>query len=100
PAPACSTPFPYTTLFRSDDGAPRGPQLVVPALARPVHAPAARRARYAPRRRAGRADGRARRCRLSLITHERVDGVEVLSLLGLRSEEHTSERQSACNLVC
>src|SRR5688500_19340919 len=71
--PPSSTLFPYTTLFRSPPGAvPGGPGRRVPAAARD------------PRRRRDRAAaGRARRRRARP-----------------RSEEHTSELQSPCNLVC
>src|SRR5688500_19109460 len=62
-----STLFPYTTLFRSEDGRPRAPGRQVAAHA-------------APLRRTGDG-GQHRRQRL-------------------RSEEHTSELQSPCNLVC
>src|SRR5256885_8513938 len=78
--PPRSTLFPYTTLFRSVD------ELVV---REPVHA-------------GGRIDARdpqpAERALLDLAVAVRVDE-RVLDLL-LRSEEHTSELQSPCNLVC
>src|SRR5256885_8715964 len=71
--PPRSTLFPYTTLFRSPELALRPvPQAV-------LRAAVAGRAE----RRAAPPDGQAHRARL-----------------GLRSEEHTSELQSPCNLVC
>src|SRR5256885_9987426 len=78
--PPRSTLFPYTTLFRS------------PAGGRGLRRPAALAAAGA----AGR--GRCRGGRLQHILYrgrgER--GCEA----GVRSEEHTSELQSPCNLVC
>src|SRR5256885_12036027 len=86
--PPRSTLFPYTTLFRSEEGdqaarrrrredaRPRGPAR--PPSGRDLRRPAAAR-RDGPRdhpRAGGLPDGRA------------------------RSEEHTSELQSPCNLVC
>src|SRR2546426_7027368 len=75
--PPRSTLFPYTTLFRSRDR----------AESRPARAPApARRARRPrPRRRDGDHTSPPYRARY---------GGDV------RSEEHTSELQSPCNLVC
>src|SRR2546426_5594245 len=70
--PPRSTLFPYTTLFRSGDGAPgQHPGGDLPSRA-----------------------------------HRRSDGPRVFLLDGeegaqkYRSEEHTSELQSPCNLVC
>src|SRR2546426_8187987 len=84
--PPRSTLFPYTTLFRSGggDGPPR------PVAARRAHGvrgvdrPRARRAGAA----GGRPPGGGRRRR-----PHRGHGDQ-------RSEEHTSELQSPCNLVC
>src|SRR2546426_1110697 len=85
--PPRSTLFPYTTLFRS----PRDDAHVLgsPERRRACRGHAARNGR-APRRRAahrrisrGRRSGGFRVCRG-----------------GERSEEHTSELQSPCNLVC
>src|SRR2546426_6720440 len=73
--PPRSTLFPYTTLFRSD---PRAP---VNTYVDPMHA-ARHRQRDLPRAGAGA----AQRDRLPIGS--------------LRSEEHTSELQSPCNLVC
>src|SRR2546426_9049516 len=70
--PPRSTLFPYTTLFRSH---------ARPPVAGPAGAPDQR-----PRRRAGPARRPQRR--------RDVGG------LADRSEEHTSELQSPCNLVC
>src|SRR5256885_8274251 len=83
--PPRSTLFPYTTLFRSRPGPAQG-------LGR----------REVPQRLLG---GPAHRAR------QRAHGAGVQSLasggrgtggggLGARSEEHTSELQSPCNLVC
>src|SRR5256885_10495236 len=72
--PPRSTLFPYTTLFRSRyrGGAERGRQQVeLPALQ-------------------ARTRGRALHRGGSLLPHPQ----------GARSEEHTSELQSPCNLVC
>src|SRR5256885_9837856 len=74
--PPRSTLFPYTTLFRSDDLA--GNLL---GAARRVVAP--------------EAVGENLRQPELLLRHE----ATVAALL-LRSEEHTSELQSPCNLVC
>src|SRR5256885_5136357 len=72
--PPRSTLFPYTTLFRSREG--------VDDDARPGRP--GRGDLVGVRRRAGRADGL------------RADH----GCVGWRSEEHTSELQSPCNLVC
>src|SRR2546426_9352906 len=74
--PPRSTLFPYTTLFRSGGRGPAALLVSRPRLA--DHLPRGRRS--APRRLSGRARLRALR-----------EG---------RSEEHTSELQSPCNLVC
>src|SRR2546426_3186829 len=77
--PPRSTLFPYTTLFRS-------------------------RARHQPRQgfRGRREDGVSRR-RQEGIRHREGRRLSRLLLHGVgggRSEEHTSELQSPCNLVC
>src|SRR5256885_11765056 len=79
--PPRSTLFPYTTLFRSDR---------VRGRAGPAHAGCAR-----PRERhlvalggVGGAD-----CCAVRVSHRQ-------AVPGRRSEEHTSELQSPCNLVC
>src|SRR2546426_6235757 len=75
--PPRSTLFPYTTLFRSHL---RG---VEHALAGElIGVPLAHRGRL-----------------LDALVHERL-GVGRLIALVVRSEEHTSELQSPCNLVC
>src|SRR2546426_8198426 len=75
--PPRSTLFPYTTLFRSE----RGHKVTVIAGRRGYDDAALR----FPRR-------------------ECWNGIEIIRLpsisLGKRSEEHTSELQSPCNLVC
>src|SRR2546426_5091447 len=74
--PPRSTLFPYTTLFRSKirvdlaGGVERG--------APPVHRP-----------------------RADLVLADREERLEPEQVIaGVRSEEHTSELQSPCNLVC
>src|SRR5256885_11067051 len=78
--PPRSTLFPYTTLFRSG-GRPRGARRVGdPGVDRAGAAPEPAGAlRLALRRRGARRDGPSD---------------------AARSEEHTSELQSPCNLVC
>src|SRR5256885_16438416 len=96
--PPRSTLFPYTTLFRShppDDRVQREPDREVDRediegvdeadVLRPERA-ADRRHRGAERRRAD--------LQSAARDAERLGGVLV------RSEEHTSELQSPCNLVC
>src|SRR5256885_6628840 len=80
--PPRSTLFPYTTLFRSDGAHPHGG-------ARRVHGLAARRSDRGDRLVAARA---ARLARLSSPPR--------IAAPALRSEEHTSELQSPCNIVC
>src|SRR5256885_12590813 len=72
--PPRSTLFPYTTLFRSIHRGRQGRQ------------PAVQDGRYRIEAGRPRAHG----------LHGKEDGREVR----LRSEEHTSELQSPCNLVC
>src|SRR2546426_3844545 len=74
--PPRSTLFPYTTLFRSR---PRAPSARIDngALGISVEVTAGVRDRAS--------------ARFSFL---------VLAALGVRSEEHTSELQSPCNLVC
>src|SRR5438477_6598695 len=69
--PPRSTLFPYTTLFRSDDG-------------RPARGPLPRRARAA---------GACATCLGARDVHRLLQDTS-------RSEEHTSELQSHVNLVC
>src|SRR2546426_6745823 len=85
--PPRSTLFPYTTLFRSQG---------------PVHAGgAAHRGRPGRERRTGRclAPGRASRRSGRHPRHQAVKQVS-REWKAERSEEHTSELQSPCNLVC
>src|SRR5256885_9855584 len=75
--PPRSTLFPYTTLFRSARPPLRGPLRV--------------------RHRPGVVDHRGLRVRHRVPRHHQGD---VEGLDAERSEEHTSELQSPCNLVC
>src|SRR5205807_8984813 len=95
PRPSQPPLFPYTTLFRSSRPADSG-------------AADGRRARrdgrtdgapdHAPARRPG-ADGRGRDAPLATLRPRRHPlGIELVH--AVRSEEHTSELQSPCNLVC
>src|SRR3989454_9391961 len=74
--PPRSTLFPYTTLFRSTRPVPprsrRRPEPEVQQL-RHIHV---------------------------LLAREGIEVLEHLEAYPLRSEEHTSELQSPCNLVC
>src|SRR2546426_1263639 len=74
--PPRSTLFPYTTLFRSLDGLARRSQL------RPAHV--ARRVDHLP-------------LEVGKVHDIKIHNAE---LAHSRSEEHTSELQSPCNLVC
>src|SRR5256885_6736894 len=79
--PPRSTLFPYTTLFRSGILAPQARDRLAPQLRHLEDVGLVHRGEYpptAPRR---------------LECHPRHP-------LDLRSEEHTSELQSPCNLVC
>src|SRR2546426_7595012 len=82
--PPRSTLFPYTTLFRSraGDGGRRNP----PAAGR-VYAGAV-----------GHGDHAA--CHSAEKTRSNGGGGPLRVFSALRSEEHTSELQSPCNLVC
>src|SRR3712207_8368105 len=75
--PPRSTLFPYTTLFRSEQGAGIGVDAAAPRRQQPVERLA----------RAVQAD-------------EVVDGLAHLARVVERSEEHTSELQSRQYLVC
>src|SRR5256885_11855451 len=83
--PPRSTLFPYTTLFRSD-----------------------LRARDRPHAERLRGVGEGERPAQAVVVGERERGVaelgrtlgELVRRRGPRSEEHTSELQSPCNLVC
>src|SRR2546426_2524516 len=74
--PPRSTLFPYTTLFRSDVQA--------------AHPPGGEEDRD-PGERGPRDEGREDGRRVEVERHDDV---------AVRSEEHTSELQSPCNLVC
>src|SRR5256885_12622420 len=77
--PPRSTLFPYTTLFRSrsDRGRRASPGVGCPG-------------------RGAAAGRRSQRVDYRDVEHRRRRG----RLVGARSEEHTSELQSPCNLVC
>src|SRR5256885_12117086 len=77
--PPRSTLFPYTTLFRSGEW-----------RARPRHCERLRACRVVSKRRTSET-GHFCRCPATLDREEQAV---------LRSEEHTSELQSPCNLVC
>src|SRR2546426_6131774 len=79
--PPRSTLFPYTTLFRSKLGTDRDEQIlrtIRDATDKPI-----------------RVDANAGWTRERAIAM-----LPVLKEYGVRSEEHTSELQSPCNLVC
>src|SRR2546426_3819705 len=82
--PPRSTLFPYTTLFRSREPGQQGERLEHHrgGAEHPVERLAA--VQHRPLRRVG----------------EPLDGVQQRALAAPRSEEHTSELQSPCNLVC
>src|SRR5256885_12162409 len=86
--PPRSTLFPYTTLFRSRRGEPllRGGGLLRPRRGARVGARRGRRRDVALR-------GRA-------VARGDLQGVQERGRTAARSEEHTSELQSPCNLVC
>src|SRR2546426_4181363 len=84
--PPRSTLFPYTTLFRSPEPGEAGYQ---------PRAAAARRARGGGGRDAGGSRADRRRPLAPRAGRRATAGGE-----GRRSEEHTSELQSPCNLVC
>src|SRR5256885_6695327 len=84
--PPRSTLFPYTTLFRSGrprDARPGAGQQAVPADARASPRPLGRHSDPAPR-------GQVNPFNVAVAVARK----------DLRSEEHTSELQSPCNLVC
>src|SRR2546426_8576804 len=80
--PPRSTLFPYTTLFRSES---RGRQRKEPS---PDHSPT----------REGRLCSRPARAARHLCREATIRATS--STADKRSEEHTSELQSPCNLVC
>src|SRR5256885_11915181 len=75
--PPRSTLFPYTTLFRS-----------------------AERARDGRRRQRAHGEGRDDRLAVAVLSPVDVDLAVPRAQRPRRSEEHTSELQSPCNLVC
>src|SRR5690606_42009971 len=85
-----STLFPYTTLFRSTRGGPRGWRIDTPGTEQPW---GARAERHAARSGPARDDGTRR---IDLRSRDRHDEPGAAA----RSEEHTSELQSRENLVC
>src|SRR5256885_12123300 len=95
--PPRSTLFPYTTLFRSQER-----QIVKQeaALAEQhrcrVEQKAARRVLPG----AGEVGGRERAAGPGGVFGNAVDGAQRAADRVVRSEEHTSELQSPCNLVC
>src|SRR5256885_8867309 len=86
--PPRSTLFPYTTLFRSADARST---LRQPAALEPAPIAQLRRAAAARYRALHGRDGRSRLLATDRETRPERPG---------RSEEHTSELQSPCNLVC
>src|SRR5256885_7009360 len=87
--PPRSTLFPYTTLFRSQHGGLAGRAGLRPDAG--VFLPLRRRARHARQGREGSAKA---------LGGRRGPGVGSAFAGAVRSEEHTSELQSPCNLVC
>src|SRR5256885_16903440 len=96
--PPRSTLFPYTTLFRS---APYPPAFPTPAPSSRMPLPdlaTSLSAHYRIERELG-AGGMATVYLARDLKHDRDVAIKVLHQ-DLRSEEHTSELQSPCNLVC
>src|SRR5205807_8502748 len=93
PPPPTPPLFPYTTLFRSDHrrGGAGQPQHVGPRACRPAPAILPRPGQERARRHRRLAPGLARPQRGAPAQRRRERR---------RSEEHTSELQSPCNLVC
>src|SRR5256885_8566013 len=89
--PPISTLFPYTTLFRSAVGTGAGGVL-------------SRNPPRPPRPRILRASRRnlviRERTPLDVVGDVGAPHIDLPEVLELRSEEHTSELQSPCNLVC
>src|SRR5688500_20089896 len=89
--PPTSTLFPYTTLFRSEEVEQRQLQRLR----------GREDVQRNPQLPAGLFDLRRVPRELLLVRGARGGGVDVELLAGLqRSEEHTSELQSPCHLVC
>src|SRR5256885_8952600 len=95
--PPRSTLFPYTTLFRSGGGARVGVQ----RSAREEHLPVVehREGRAHPALRLEEGVGGGHGGALAAV-RERVVDLDRSRQPARRSEEHTSELQSPCNLVC
>src|SRR5256885_2786413 len=91
--PPRSTLFPYTTLFRSRGRPEYRPHWTTPPSTKAVPTWGRHAAAQRSRRRGWRPHAR----RLSFGVDERPP---FDSLVVARSEEHTSELQSPCNLVC
>src|SRR5205823_14562624 len=98
PRPPTSTPFPYTTLFRSR-GRRRGLLLSAAGASRrrAPRAASLRRTDRVPRAASGRGRRAPRAVRLRIVGAHRGAGG---AAPGTRSEEHTSELQSLAYLVC
>src|SRR5207244_13645653 len=92
--PRPSTPFPYTTLFRSSRKAGRGEEeprpAAFPTCSTPERIPGESRMIRSARR-------RARPGRMAFLL---LVSMSVLIAAFARSEEHTSELQSPDHLVC
>src|SRR5256885_9814781 len=78
--PPRSTLFPYTTLFRSSNGVPAEQQQLLGSILEEC--------------------ARLTRLTEQLLTLSREDAGVDRPASAPRSEEHTSELQSPCNLVC
>src|SRR5256885_10577068 len=95
--PPRSTLFPYTTLFRSNESAARLAGIKVWAVMIFVYGVSGLLAGLGGAMQAARlyaANG------LQLGQSYELDAITAVILGGTRSEEHTSELQSPCNLVC
>src|SRR5690348_17910240 len=92
PRPPRSTPFPYTTLFRSRR---LGPRRARAGVAEDVREDVRERAEVA-----GGAAGGAAAERVGGAEHAAAAVVGLALLRVARSEEHTSELQSPVHLVC
>src|SRR5256885_6768727 len=92
--PPRSTLFPYTTLFRSVDLQRRADEQVAGIVAR-------RLAEGAVAAQAAVGAGEEHvRARPDVVLHAQLGAERMDGLHPARSEEHTSELQSPCNLVC
>src|SRR5256885_12459440 len=95
--PPRSTLFPYTTLFRSCRSPERLDRVHRRAVAREAdHRTIRQRDLDADRGRQAPADAAAAQSEEAL----RILAFDELAQAAARSEEHTSELQSPCNLVC